>query len=110
MEQHCPTIGQLDKAQFDHLIVEHSAGQPSDSAFTNHWTLGHSTVQTLESLTQHYPTFGKLNTGLSNHWTVGKSTVRTQHCPNIGQFDKKLSDNYPTIGMLDTALSKCLHN
>ena len=98
--------------------------------------VGHSTVQPLDSLIQHYPTFGKLDTGLSNRWTVGKKhsptiglfdTKLTSHrrvghridqqldcwtrqCPNIGQFDKALSDNYPTIGMLDTARSKCLHN
>ena len=34
------------------------------------------TVQPLNSLTQHYLTFGKLDTGLSENWTVGKSTVR----------------------------------
>ena len=43
-------------------------------ALTNHWTVGHNTVQPLDSLTQHYPTFGKLDTGLSDHWTVGKSS------------------------------------
>ena len=44
-------------------------------ALTNHWTVGHNTVQPLDSLTQHYPTIGKLDTGRSDHWTVGKSTV-----------------------------------
>ena len=70
LELHCPTIGPLDKAQSDHLIVEHS------TALSDHWTVGQSTVQPLDSLTQHYTIFEKLDTGLSNHWTVGKSTVR----------------------------------
>ena len=44
-------------------------------ALTYHYTVGYSIVQPLDSLTQHYWTFGKLDTGLSHQWTVGKSTV-----------------------------------
>ena len=36
-------------------------------ALTHHWTVGHNTVQPLNSWTQHYPTLGKLDTGLSDH-------------------------------------------
>ena len=64
-----------------HLTVQVSCPPPWASFFvvvvalTNHWTVGYRTVQPLYSLTQHYPTYGKLDTGLSDHWTVGKSTV-----------------------------------
>ena len=101
----------------------------------HHWTVGHSTVQPLDSLTLHYltfrswtqdcPTIGLLEKAQSYHWTVDTQltshrTVEhstkqpldcwTQHCRNIGHFDKMLSENCPTIGMLDTALFKRLHN
>ena len=52
LEQHCPTIGQLDKAQSNHLTGKHPAIRQFDSALTNHWTVGHSTVQPLDSLTR----------------------------------------------------------
>ena len=77
--QHCPTIGQFDRALKDL------------------WTDGHSTVQPLDSWTKHIPTIGLLDTQLTSHRTVGHSIDRqldclTKHCPTIGQFDRALSD------------------
>ena len=146
-EQHClpiglfgttlSTIGRLDKAQSNHLNVEHSVGQPSDSVtqhwltigllekpLSNHWTVWHSIIQPLESWTQDCPTIGQLekpsltigllDTHLTSHWTVEHSINQpldswTEHCPNIRQFVKTLSDNCPIIGMMDIALSQHLH-
>ena len=96
--QHCLTIGQLDTALSDHWTVGHSSVQPLDS--------GHSTVWPLDSWTQQCWIIGQSETALSDHWTVGYSNARpldnwTKHCLTIGQLDTALS-NYLTV---ETALS-----
>ena len=74
-----------------------------------HWTLGHSTVQWLDSWKQHCPMIGQLETALSNLWTVRHSSVQpfdslTHHCLTNGQLDRfrvfskpKLSDGRPFV-------------
>ena len=64
-------------------------------ALTNLWTVGHSTVQPLDSLTQHSPTIGQLDTTLTNNRTVGHITDQP--------LDSE-THHWPTIGLLDTAL------
>ena len=74
----------------------------------NHWTVGHSAVQPLDSLTEHYLTFGKLDRALSDNWTVGQSTVRPLHWTvqhAADQPSNSLTQHWLTIGLLDTALS-----
>ena len=94
------------QSQFDSWTLSWPAIGQCDSAFTNHWTVGHSTVQPLDSLTQHYLTLGKLHTRLSDHWTVGKITFRPLDCWTlISQAIGQLNTAEPTIGLLDTSLS-----
>ena len=88
-------------------------------ALTNHRTVGQNTVQPLDSLTQHYPNFGKLGIWLSDNWTAEKSTVRTLDCwtlssQAIGQLNTALTIHWTvrhnTVQILDSLTKHCPKN
>ena len=80
-----PLFNRLRQSRVSTLVKLKSPGiwifvELNFSAFTYHWTVGHSYVQPLDSLTEHYPTFRNLGTRLSDHSRVGKSKVLPLDC------------------------------
>ena len=67
-----------------------------DEAMSNHWTVWHSTVRTLDSWTLSWPAIGQLDTQLTSYWTVAPITIRSLESWTL---------DWPAIGQLDTALT-----
>ena len=66
----------------------------------------------LDSLTQHCPTIGQLDTQLTNHWTVGHSADQLldswrQHCSIPGQLSITLTSHW-TVGHSTDQSLDCL--